>query len=1102
MCANKNVIDNENIKLIEHLKDTLPSTKKASIAVGYFFISGFAKIMNSFNAIESSIDPDYVIRLLISPTTNKATTEALLASNESYEAVRNSKMEYPDKGEGVSKAKDEIRRMLEYMPQTEDDRSAALKIKDLIRKKKLQVKVYTREKLHAKAYIFESMHKNVEPTAIVGSSNLSVAGISDNTELNLRTTHSVDSKDLLAWFNRHWNDDSCSEFTQEMAKIIDSSWIGRHDPVDVYHKALLHEHDDKFNLGVIKYTTGPNTKKLFDFQKVAVAHAIKKLENFGGVMISDVVGTGKTLIGTAILRHLVSEYRSNPLVICPPHLKSMWEQYLHDYGISGSVLSRYKIGLDENLLPMHSNHDVILIDESHNFRSKNTQSYKALAAFMEEKTEEARIIMLSATPISNKLTDLKNQLALFPREMISKIDILGTITLDEYFKKTTNPDGTPTDSGILKIRELLRYILIRRTRTEIKEKYAKYDINKKLHYLVIDGKKKYFPNRVLKNPREYDIEKVYNNEFQSITEALGMLKLARYNPGEYIREEYLNPTHPKFQKYDDLRDSSLPLVGIVRTSLLKRVESSIKAFYDSTNNYLEGHRLFKLELEKGNVPIGREFHDVIYRSVTDADYDDTDYEKDLAEIKSSYDADAFEMERWIADIKHDSEQFAKMKGYLGPESKFATRDDKLAILVDLLKDMTADKVLIFSESASTARYIAEHLGTKKTQKKIQNRVIEQIDSGRNMDKGDVIWRFDPDNNPKPRKSINREEIDILVSTDVLSEGVNLQSGRIVINYDFHWNPVRLIQRVGRVDRIGTKHEQIDIVNFLPTTKGEKELGLKERVGKKIELIRSIMGSDQRILEDTETFDPKSIEGIYAGDDSILDVENVSGILDISDTRADKDSDKIRNDENLLQRVYSLPFGMRSATGHEALVAACEAEETMARPDGKHVMTKKFKKYYHVHKNEAVQILRSEFLKLLGENSSRIKYVNTNYDRLVEITWENFSRDMSDAVAGNPRLFKHQAFFVKKLKSIPKKSGLKSRATRLLPFVIQRMVTNDEPYKSLAGLHKKIDAGTNISNADIILELESIKSEHANVTYVKSIRKPKILYSMMVTDGVS
>jgi len=949
MGDNQNVIDNEKIKLVDQLKKTLPNTKKASIAVGYFFISGFAQIMDSFGRIESSTDENDIIRLLISPTTDRQTAEALLAGNESYDTVREGRMRDLNSAEEADRARGEMRRAMEYMPQTDGDYSAAVKLRDLMRRGKLHVKVYTREQLHAKAYIFELESGELDAMAVVGSSNLSVAGISEHTELNLRTYHTEDSKALLDWFDDHWNDDHCVEFTADLADIIDRSWIARHKPSDVYHKALLHEHEEKFDLCVIKDPpTGSSVKKLFDFQRVAVAQAIKKLDAFGGVMISDVVGTGKTLIGTAILRHLVDEHRSNPLVICPPHLIGMWEQYLRDYMISGAVLSRHKIGLDPNLLSRHSNHDVILIDESHNFRSKTTRSYRELKAFMDEKTDEARIIMLSATPISNKLTDLKNQLALFPAEMLSKIDVLGRTSLDEYFKGTTNDDGTVTDEGRKRIQELLRHILIRRTRTQIKEKYATYDDSKNLYYLEAGGEKAYFPKRVLKHPKEYDIERVYNNAFASVVETLENLKLAKYNPGEYIREEYLDESHPEFQKYDDLRSSSLPLVGIVRTSMLKRVESSIKAFSDSVNNYYDAHRRFRVELEKGIVPIGKEFHDVMYHAVADSNYDDESYESDISEIQSDYSTDAFEIGRWIADIKDDSDQFAKMRGHLGSEGTFTQHDDKLDILVDILGSMADDKILIFSESASTARYIAGHLKKEAIQKKIGHRTVEQIDSKSDVSKSGVIYRFDPHNNPRPagRTSSLDREIDILISTDVLSEGVNLQSARIVINYDFHWNPVRLIQRVGRIDRIGTRHERIDVLNFLPTTKGEAELGLREKVANKIKLIKSIVGHDSKILEDTEIFDENSITDIYASGGDIIDMENV-GILDIADSRADKDSDRLKDDVDLLPSVQALPFGMRCASGHGRLLIACEADERIERNDGKLVVAKKFRRHYVV-----------------------------------------------------------------------------------------------------------------------------------------------------------
>ena len=805
MTIDDSVIDNEKVILLDQLKDILPDTNRASIAVGYFFISGFGAIMNSLKKIEDSTNPDNMIRLLISPTTNRATAEALLASHESYNAVQIKSRKIGSEEQGKETAKKDVKTTLEYMAQTKDDHDASIKLIELIQKKKIQVKVYTKDQLHAKAYIFELDNKQLPKMAIVGSSNLSISGIKEHTELNLRTNHPGDSEKLLEWFDRHWNDPSCQEFTKEIADIITKSWVGtKHTPDDVYSKAAWHENKDLISEGG---TDDEKTKELFDFQKTAVGSAIKKLDRYGGVMIADVVGTGKSYIGSAILKYLKETNRSKPLIICPPHLIDMWKDYMRDFDVYADVISRYKIGMDDNILSRYTNCDVVLIDESHNFRNTGTDAYEALLAFMEEKTEEARIIMLSATPISNGIMDMKNQLRLFPREMLMQIPPLNNTTLDEYFKKTEDKVSGLTQEGTTKIQELLKYILIRRTRTQIKE-YAKKDGNR--YYLEKDGQKNYFPERELQNPKEYDADKVYNNSFDMIQQAIENLTLARYAPGNYIKPEYLDERHPQFKKYSSLHSTTAPLIGIIRTSLLKRMESSIAAFASSVENYQNGYKEFRKQLDRGIVPIGKEFHDEIYKKIAYDydDYDNSEYEQRLSKIKPEYDIAAFDVELWKKDMADDINQFSSIKGNLVEKSEYTKVDDKLHTLVDLIKDMGPEKILIFSESAVTAKYIFEYM-----EKNLPTRKIAQIDSKQgNKMKNKMVRKFDPKNNnvniPK------NEEIDILVSTDVLSEGVNLQAGKTVINYDFHWNPVRLIQRVGRVDRIGSETRQSRHNQFL------------------------------------------------------------------------------------------------------------------------------------------------------------------------------------------------------------------------------------------------------------------------------------------------
>lgn len=1088
MSDNDIVIDNENVILQDKIQEYLDDTKQASIAVGYFFISGFAEIMDHLKKIEDSANPEHMMRLLISPTTNRPTAEAMLAGNEAYEEAK-SKSKIPNSEEySIEKTRDQVKKTLEYMPQSKKDSLVVKKLIDLMRKKKLQIKVYTKQQLHAKAYIFELDNKHLTRVAIVGSSNLSISGIRQHAELNIRTAHPNDAKEVKEWFDRHWDDESCKEFTEDIADILEDSWAGKeHTPSDVYGKAVIHEHKDVFDDSLFDDIKSDVKESidLFEFQKKAVSDGIQKLENYGGVIIADVVGMGKTYMGSAILKYLKEHDRSKPLVICPPHLIGMWKDYLEKFGVYGEVISRYIIGMEDNILSKYTHCDVILIDESHNFRNSNTNAYKALLAFMEEKTDDAKVIMLSATPISNSIRDLKNQLRLFPSERLEKIPPLGTISLDEYFRGLEDESGI-TSEGVEKIRELLKYILIRRTRTQIIKKYAKPDGDR--WYIEHDEGRKYFPKRNLQNPEEYDADKVYNNAYESIETAITELKMARYAPGNYIKKEYAEN-----KKYKDLIHTTKPLIGIVRTSLLKRMESSIMAFSISVKNYQKGYRIFEKQLDKGIVPIGKEFHDEIYKKIEYDDYDEEVFEENLTTIKSRYDIEAFDVGLWKKELREDLNKFAQIVGHLSGE-EFEKRDDKLHKLRDLIK-VHSEKILVFSESAITTKYIYKYL-----HKEFPERKMEQIDSKQDTKKkNECVRRFDPKNNnadiPKD------EELDILISTDVLSEGVNLHACRIVINYDFHWNPVRLIQRVGRVDRIGSEHPVIDIFNFLPTTKIDATLSLKDRVANKIKTIRKIIGHDQQILEASEIIDAKSTSAIYSpgeNDDDVLD-SNI-GVLDMEESDSEKHADEIKDNKTKLEYYQKLPFGIRGISGKGKLLIACEAEEIIIDQDEVATPKQTFRKHYEVIAGVAKPIPSSSFLKQIGNDSKKIMAeMDSDYNEFVNTAWVKFNRDMKDASAKKKTL-KHQEYFDKELKRIGTDiPSLASRALSLSPFVKGRMRGNYQPYRELVDLHKRIDSDVNANDTMIIEGLEEIMhSKYGDISYSKIITKPRILYSMMVS----
>ena len=525
------------------------------------------------------------------------------------------------------------------------------------------------------------------------------------------------------------------------------------------------------------------------------------------------------------------------------------------------------------------------------------------------------------------------------------------------------------------------------------------------------------------------------------------------------------------------------LVGIVRIGLLKRMESSIAAFASSVDNYAKSSEKFMDFLKKGTVPIGKDYQDAIYKSLI---YDDDNYDAQYELGPSEYDIDAFDVIEWKKDINHDISTFKNILRMFPDKKDFTEHDDKLHTLLDILQERKNQKILLFTESLVTAAYIHNYIRDK-----LPNARTAQIDSKKSTkEKNSMIRRFDPVNNNAVVSP--EQQLDILVSTDVLSEGVNLQIGKTVINYDFHWNPVRLIQRVGRIDRIGSKHEIIDVVNFLPTTKVESHLRLQERVANKIETIRKIIGHDQKILEESEIIDKDAVMDIYSGNYKVLD-EQSDGILDVIQTAAELDADRIRSNDSLRYIIESLPLGIRSAVGTGDVLVACEADERIILDDN--IIAKKtFRRYYRVTADSVTRMTASAFLKKMGNNSDDTSVpLPSEHTAILDKTWKQFSRDMKNEQA-RKKTVKIQTYFERKLIRLADNPDIGRRAKNIIPKIKKMIVTNRQPYRSLKELRKKIDRDK-ITDAEMIERLESIYKKPYE--YRKDIGRPRILYSMVV-----
>ena len=975
MVVEDNVIDNRRVVLRDELMKILPETTDASIAVGYFFISGLAVIIEPLSRVKT--------RLLISTSTNAATAEALLEGLHNLRAIRKEveKTNYinnDSRAEVLKDASAGMKESLELMSQTADDKNTVKRLIDMIAKQKLEVRIYPKEKLHAKAYLFESRSSSlVQGVGIVGSSNLSIAGMSQNSELNLKTYHSPDLKQLLGWFNELW--EISVPFNNDLKIIMEESWAGRvYSPYELFLKAAYLEHKDKLveqhKIDPVWGTTFPN---LFQFQKNAVDQCLTMFELYGGVIIGDVVGLGKTYVGIALLKYLqLQGYRT--MIVCPPSLVPMWDKFCEDYEVDAKVLSRGKLSQENYDLYRdyrYKSRDLVLIDESHHFRNNNTRQYENLQQFMQARNASA--ILLTATPFSNTANDIKNQLMLFHRSHVTQIPPANETDLDAYFRMVNNGEANLVD--------LLRNIMIRRTRRYVLNQWGHIDKQGR-KYLMIDNKKMYFPHREMKTIR-YNINKVYKRKYRTIVGYIDEknLTLTRYSVGRHLKDEYKNA-----EPYRELSVAGQKLVGLIRTLLLKRMESSLEAFKSSIRHYINTHTIFIKLLEEGIMPIG----DVSYTSMYELAQTDPDAIDDPTTIEEfkkklergggpKYKLDAFNVESLIQEIQNDIETFEKIEGLINRLTPIG--DEKLQLLQKLLDGYSDKKVIIFTEFSTTAKYLYQHIKWVGNKEQVDSETNNIIQSAR---------RFDPKNNPGDYSSVaESDEITLLITTDVLAEGVNLQAGNVIINYDFHWNPTRLIQRAGRVDRIGSENTTVYVHNFLLDPEMEEDLGLELAVDAKIDRIQQIIGEDHKILKENERVNTADNYAIYSGDNEILDHEEANPLEPTPIEKLLREI-QIKNPE-LWKRIQTIPDGIQGSdhlfsNRGGRLLLACESSDKNGE---------KFQKYYFVDKNHVIDEIRAtQALQLLESTDTATYPLPDDYNGLVDAGWRRFISDIEQIEA--------------------------------------------------------------------------------------------------------
>ncbi|MDR2642069.1 MAG: phospholipase D-like domain-containing protein, partial [Planctomycetaceae bacterium] len=921
---------------------TLELSKRADCCIGYFNLRGWNEIAEKIDQLpgdevtERNANIHRICRLLIGMSVKP--TDIL---RKYYYRQDEGTIDNAESNRLKKQIAQEFRDQLTIGIPTNQDEKTLRQLSRQMKDKKLCVKLHLRYLLHAKLYLAYSDDVRVPIVGFLGSSNLTFAGLVKQGELNIDVLEQDAARKLATWFDDRWNDSKSIDITEELIEIIDHSWAGDRliPPYYIYVKIAYHLSYEA-RMGIADFTIPKNFKnKLLDFQQTAVSVAARHLHKHGGVVIGDVVGLGKTIVGTALAKLFEEDFSHETLIICPKNLTAMWTSYVYQYQLHAKVMSQSRVQSD---LKDERRYRTLIIDESHNLRNSNGSRYKAIKDYIDRN--ESKVILLSATPYNKSYIDLANQLRLFipedkdlgisPERYIKKIG--GQVQFNAQhteilprslraFELSSEPDDW---------QNLMQLYLVRRTRNFIKKYYAKTDPKNGQKYLSFaDGTPSYFPERLAKKV-EYPFDpKDANDQYAAlyadhVIDLIKGLDLPRYGLQNYRSEKpVIKPTPDEDRLLQNLNHAGKRLMGFCRTMLFKRLESSGYSFLLSLARHVLRNYIF-IHAIKSNLPlpigknIAQNLDDFLEEDDTDNDSDETNnlniitQEKQYIEkaeqlyqlFSSDKDKHHFDWvrseffnETLLESLEKDSRNIIRI--LVAVKTWNPERDRQLNALYDLLTQKHPnDKVLVFTQFADTAFYLTDQLKRRG----VTN--IESVTGGDDNPTQKAI-RFSPQSNRHDDQVVNENsELRILISTDVLSEGQNLQDAHIIVNYDLPWAIIRLIQRAGRVDRIGQKAKEIFCYSFLPEDGIEKIIALRERLRRRIKENADLLGSDETFFDG----DPINIADLYNEKSGLFNAGDEDTEVDLGSQALKIWEEAIKAQPELSKTIPELPNVIYSA----------------------------------------------------------------------------------------------------------------------------------------------------------------------------------------------
>jgi superfamily II DNA or RNA helicase len=758
--------------------------------------------------------------------------------------------------------RDKLRTDLEDLPLNRDYAHLIDELIGFLNRDSVAVRFYRGEFLHAKAYLMPN-------AAIVGSSNFTPSGMTRKAELNLVQQTKAVINDLREnWFEAMWANSADHKAdlidTLSESKFSGATW----KPHDVFIKVLYEYFRERILPEAPENRLGV---ELASFQQEGLREAIRLIDRHSGVIVSDAVGLGKTYIGMGLLEHYVLGKRRKGviprgLVVCPAQLRDLvWEPKLNEYGIRCDVVSQEALGRADFDWKKYNGYDVVLVDESHNFRNPGTGRYSNLLRLVSTGKRDKIVILMTATPINNSIWDLYHQIGFITRGQDEFFRDYGIRNLKSFFMAI--------EDGGVDIFTLLEQVMVRRSRQDVKQRQQAGEEIRLPGKGVIS-----FPERTLHSVA-YDLDAAYQGFYDKIVQLIETLELVSFDVERFRKGAETDETKK-------VRQSSEALIGILKTLYLKRLESSLTAFrisiarqrrfqerfydmllkdrlLDPTSN----RKLLALEAQDDTSVIDDETTAEMDAIIAALDEIDT-LEYDLKAVRRAVDTDIKTLDRML--------EMVELVQHMPDTSQ---RDAKLAEVQRLLGGELRDrKTLVFSYYHDTAAYVYRALTADMVWAAGWSRppVIALINGSTRPDQREkIVRRFAPAANTPPGESppisASEPEIDILISTDVLSEGQNLQDAGVIVNYDLHWTPIRMIQRAGRIDRLGTPFEQLAIYNCFPQKGLEDLLRLVERLQDRIRQIDSTVGLDASVLGEvigTRSLD--QLRKLRLGDMSVMD----------------------------------------------------------------------------------------------------------------------------------------------------------------------------------------------------------------------------------------